>query len=154
MAGKTRLSAKEKNEAVIASLEPLAEGERPGAVTAAAVISVLLAAGNLVLLAIGTKVRGGTATPLGGVLFAFLMLVGAAGMWKARYWAVLGFQALLGITLVISALSLVRASNLLGFLLPLVILAAGGTLFWKLIRAMARIQLPPRPGEARGEPQD
>lgn len=154
MAEKTRLTAAQKNAAVLESLEPLQPGERPGAVTVAAVISVLLAIGNLVLLAIGTKVRGGTATPVGGLLFAFLMLAAAGGMWRAKYWAVLGFQALLGITLVISALSLVRASNLLGFLLPIVILAAGGTLFWKLIRAMARIQLPARPGDARGASQD
>lgn len=142
MSGRQRLSAEEKNAAARSALEPLGPDERPGAVTVAAVIAVVLAIANLILLALGTKVRGGSATPVGGVLFAFLMLCAAAGMWRSRYWAVLGFQALLGITLVISALSLVRASNLLGFLLPIVILAGGGTLFWKLIRAMARIQLP------------
>jgi len=151
MSERKRLSAEEKNAAVRASLEPLAPGERPGAVTVAMVIALLLALGNLALLAFGTKVQGGTATPLGGILFAFLMLAAAAGMWRARYWAVLGFQALLGITLVISALSLVRASNLLGFLLPIMILGAGGTLFWKLIRAMARIQLPTRGQPGRSE---
>jgi hypothetical protein len=67
-------------------------------------------------------------------------------MWKAKYWAVLGFQALLGITLVLCSLSLIRASNLLGFLIPTVIIVFGGWLFWKLIRAMARIQMPERPG--------
>ena len=79
-------------------------------------------------------------------LIAFFFLGAAAGMWKAKYWAVLGFQALLGITLVLCSLSLIRASNLLGFLIPTVIIVFGGWLFWKLIRAMARIQMPERPG--------
>ena len=33
-------------------------------------------------------------------------------MWRVKYWAVLGFEMLLGIALVGTALSLLRASNL------------------------------------------
>ena len=143
---KTRKSAEETNEAVREGLEPLGPGERPGAVTISAVLAVLLAVANLVLLALDPKIQGGNATPFSGILFAALMLIAAAGMWKAKYWAVLGFQALLGITLVLCSLSLIRASNLLGFLIPTVIIIFGGWLFWKLIRAMARIQMPERPG--------
>ena len=40
------------------------------------------------------------------------MAAAAIGMWQCRYWAVLGFEALLGIAIVFSALSLLVASNL------------------------------------------
>ena len=65
-------------------------------------------------------------------------------MWKAKYWAVIGFQALLGITLVIAGLSLPLASNLLAVVLCLSVLVFGGWLFWKLVRALARLQMPAR----------
>ena len=42
------------------------------------------------------------------------MLMCAVGMWRLRYWAVLGFQTLLAIGLLGFSLALVRASNLLG----------------------------------------
>ena len=45
------------------------------------------------------------------LLFAAIMLVAAWGIWTQRYWAVLGFQSLLAITLVVAALSLMVASN-------------------------------------------
>ena len=43
------------------------------------------------------------------------MIICAIGMWRLRYWAVLGFQAVLAIVILIFALLLIRASNLLGF---------------------------------------
>ena len=43
-----------------------------------------------------------------------------------RYWAVLGFQAVLAIVILIFALLLIRASNLLGFVVPIVIIGGGG----------------------------
>jgi hypothetical protein len=58
---------------------------------------------------------------------------------------VLGFQALLGITLVVVALGLVVASNAQAVILCVAILLPGGWLFWKLVRAMARLQMPERP---------
>jgi hypothetical protein len=82
----------------------------------------------------------------GLVFFEILMLVAAWGLWRAKYWAVLGFQALLAITIVIGALSLVVASNLPAVLLCIAIVVPGSFLFWKLIRAMARIQMPERAG--------
>ncbi len=54
------------------------------------------------------------------------MIVCAVGMWQMRYWAVLGFQAVLAIVVLIFALLLIRASNLLGFVVPIVIIGAGG----------------------------
>jgi hypothetical protein len=67
-------------------------------------------------------------------------------MWRARYWAVLGFQFMLGFLLVILALLLVRASNALAVVVVLAIGVPAGVLFWKLVRALARIQMPERPG--------
>jgi hypothetical protein len=70
--------------------------------------------------------------------------VDAWGMWNLRYWAVLGFQALLAVTIIIAALSLAVASNLLAVLLCLVIIVPGSWLFWKLVRVLARLQMPQR----------
>jgi hypothetical protein len=62
---------------------------------------------------------------------------------------VLGMQTLLALTLVISPLALLFANSVWAALLLVVIIAAAGTLFWFLIKAMARIQMPERPGSAR-----
>ena len=53
------------------------------------------------------------------LIFAGLMLAAAVGMWRCRYWAVLGFEALLGIALLWSSLSLLVAANLTAVLLCL-----------------------------------
>jgi hypothetical protein len=136
--------AEERNERIRRSLEPLAPGERPGAVTIAAIVAALLGLANVVLAVIGVEVDG-EEPPIGGTLvFAALMFVAAAGMWKAKYWAVLGFQALLAITIIFAALSLIVASSVLGVVVPVVIVVLGGWLFWKLVRALARLQMPAR----------
>jgi hypothetical protein len=57
---------------------------------------------------------------------------------------VLGFQALLGLSVVTGSLSLLVASNVEAVVRSLVVIAAAGTLFWFLIRAMARLQMPSR----------
>ena len=101
---------REKDAAARAKLEPLAPGERPRAVTIAAIVAALLGLANLVLLAAGYEVAGRASSPTAGVLiFAALMAAAAIGMWQVRYWAVLGFEALLGIAIVFSALSLLVA---------------------------------------------
>jgi hypothetical protein len=134
-----------KDEAARAALKPLAPGERPRAVTIAAVVAAILGLANVALLVAGYEVEdGGQSATTGALIFAALMAGAAIGMWKCRYWAVLGFEALLGIAIVFAALSLMVASNLLAALLCLVIIAAASPLFWFLIRAMARIQLPVR----------
>jgi hypothetical protein len=142
-----RKTAAEKNAAARATLEPLGPGERPGAVTISAVIALVLAIANLALLASNYEVRGTKTTPFGGILFAVLMFAAAGGMWRAKYWAVLGFQALLGLSIVIASLSLIRVASVKGLVIPLVIIVPGGWLFWKLIRAMGRIQLPRLPSD-------
>jgi hypothetical protein len=146
-----RSRSEERNAAARARLEPLAPGERPDSVTVAAVVAVGLAVANVVLWAAGVEVRGQHTSALGVVAFAVLMLVTAAGLWRARYWAVLGFEALLALTILIAALSLTVASNLAAVVLCVGIIAAAGPLFWKLVRAMARIQMPERrPGTRDG----
>ena len=132
-----------RDDAARAALVPLAPGERPRAVTAAAVLAALIAAGNLLLIAAGWEVDGDQPVA-GGLVFTGVMVIAAVGMWKRRDWAVLGFEVLLGVSLVFALLGLLRASNLEGVLACLAVIAIAGPLFWFLIRAMARIQLPAR----------
>ena len=68
----------------------------------------------------------------------------AVGLWRARYWAVLGFQTLLALLIVIWSLLLVKAESVLGALLATAIVALAGTMFWFLVKALARIQMPDR----------
>jgi hypothetical protein len=130
---------REKDEAIRASLEPLAPGERPRAVTVAAVVALILG-----LLLVAQALLDDGAEVQGLLVFAAVMFLAAAGMWKAQYWAVLGFEFFLGLTLVFAAVSLMFAGNVLGVVYSLAILAGAGVLFWKLVRAMARIQMPKR----------
>ena len=73
----------------------------------------------------------------------------AVGLWRARYWAVLGFQTLLALLIVIWSLLLVKAETALGALLATADRGAAGTLFWFLVKALARIQMPDRRPPAR-----
>ena len=133
-----------RNAAARAKLDPLPEGERPGAVTVAAVVAGLSGVANLGLWLAGVEV-GGEQPPVLAMVSSALLLVTAWGMWRARYWAVLAFQALLGITLVTVAVWVViGASAVHAVFLGLVVLIPCGTLFWSLVKAMARIQMPRR----------
>ena len=133
-----------KDEEARAKLQPLAPGERPRAVTIAAVLAGVLGIANLGLLLAGYEVQGEQQPAAGVLIFAALMAAAAIGMWQCRYWAVLGFEALLGIAILFAALSLLVAANVVAVLLCLAIIAIASPLFWFLIRAMARIQLPSR----------
>jgi hypothetical protein len=66
----------------------------------------------------------------------------AVGMWLVRYWAVLLMQAFLTIAMLLFSLLAMEASNLQSALLCLVVIVASGALFWSLVKAMARIQMP------------
>jgi hypothetical protein len=140
-----------KDEQARAALKPLRPGERPLAVTVGAVAAALLAVANLVALAFGYNAGEDTLSPgseaSGSIIAAAVLLLVAYGMWKARYWGVLGMQTLLALTLIFASLSLVTANELWAALLLALILAAAGTLFWFLVKAMARIQMPERPGQ-------
>ncbi|MDP9294898.1 MAG: hypothetical protein M3O90_10840, partial [Actinomycetota bacterium] len=136
--------SRERTDSVRAELQPLAPGERPRAVTVAAVLAALIAVANLVLFLAGWEVRGQAPSTSGTLIFCAIMVAAAAGMWARRYWAVLGFEMLLGIAIMGAAISLLRASNLAGVALCLGLIGACGPLFWFLIRAMARLQMPAR----------
>jgi hypothetical protein len=133
--------ARERDEEARASLEPLAPGERPTAVTVAAVVAALIGLGNVVLVITGSHDRPRVT---GGLIFAAIMFVAAVFMWRRAYWAVLGFQALLGLSVITASLSLLVASNVEAVVRSVIVIAAAGTLFWFLIRAMARLQMPSR----------
>ena len=130
---------RERDEAARAALKPLAPGERPGAVTAAA-----LGLANLVALVVGVKVNGHRPSPVGVLAFCAVMFAAAYGMWRVRYWAILGFQALLALIVIVFFLFLLRASNVAAVVIPVAIIGGAGWLFWKLVGAMARIQMPGR----------
>jgi hypothetical protein len=136
--------SRERDAAARAALEPLAPGERPLAVTIAAVVAALLAVTNVAFYLAGWEVAGEDPKPGGVFLFAGILLAAAIGMWLRRYWAVLGFQVLLGITVIYAGLSLLFPSNWQAVVLAVAVLLAAGTLFWFLIRAMARLQMPER----------
>ena len=83
-----------------------------------------MAVANLALYLAGWDVRGQDPN-LGGALAVCVVLGAAAiGMWRAQYWAVLGFEVLLGVLLVFAALSLMLASNVQGALLSLAVIVA------------------------------
>ena len=130
---------KSKDDIAREKLVPLEEGERPLAVTIGAVVAGLLVIGWVVSLVAGNSDVAGAA-PL-----ALLLGVAAWGMWNSRYWAVLGFQVLLAITLVNAVLFLIlKADAVLDIIVGLTIVVLSGTLFWFLIRALARLQMPER----------
>jgi hypothetical protein len=134
--------AEARNVEIRAGLEPLAPGERPPALVIGVVTCALLAIANLVLLAAGYDVRGEDTSAFGAVLFAGLLLAAAYGMWVRWAPAVLAFQALLALTIIVASLSVLVASNLAAVGLCLAIIVLGGWLFWKLVRVLSRIQAP------------
>jgi hypothetical protein len=137
--------SEQRNAEARAKLEPLAPGERPGAVTVAAVVALVLGVGNLIAYAAGLTIDGKRPSLFSIAVPSAIMLVAGIGMWRAKYWAVLGFQALLGILICYLALFMIRASNLLGLIVPLAIILPSGFLFWKLVKSLARIQMPENP---------
>jgi hypothetical protein len=125
-------------------LVPLEEGERPLAVTIGAVLATGMAVSTLVLFALGVEVQGSDSRTPGTIVYALLMTGMAAGLWLSRYWAVLGLQTLLAFAIVIWSLLLMKAETILGALLAVTVIAAAGTMFWFLVKALARIQMPDR----------
>ena len=120
-------------------LVPLREGERPMAVTIAAVVAGVLVLAYVVAFAVG----GGSI--VAGLPFVVVLAIAGIGMWRGRYWAVLGFQVLLALTLVNGFLFLlIRASEPLEIAAALIVTSAAGVLFWYLVRALARLQMPER----------
>lgn len=133
-----------RNAAIREKLRPLRPGERPGAVTVAALITTILAVGNLVLYVLGLKIKGQPPTFVRIAAYSVVLGACSYGLWRTRYWGVLGFQAILTYTILIAGLSLSVARGLKGVLICLAVLLPAAFLFYRLIRAMARIQMPER----------
>lgn len=136
--------SREKDEAVRRSLEPLPRGERPGAVTAAAIVALVMAIANVVAALVGESL-GGDATGQ-TIIWTVVLLACAGGMWfGARYWAVMGFMVILVFQILILCFALIRVERWWVGLLVLAAIGLLGWMFFKLIRALARIQMPERP---------
>ena len=143
-----------KNQAAREALDPLEPDERPTIVTVAAVISGALLLGTLVTYLAGVEVgtfdefgtETGTAKPNLVYTVASSLVLGLMtyGLWKARYWAVLGFQTILILVIVIGVLALVQATEVLRALALTAFLAGASFLFYRMVKAMARIQMPDR----------
>jgi hypothetical protein len=139
----------ERNAEARAKLEPLDEGERPTAVTVGAIVSAVLAiifTVSAVLALAGVEAGGREIKPLPIIVFGAVLWAMTIGMWRARYWAVLGFQTVLLLVMLASAFGLVVVTSVLQAVGTTLLLAGSGTLFYFMIRAMARIQMPDPPG--------
>jgi hypothetical protein len=126
-------------------LEPLEEGERPPIVTVAALVSAAIAALSIAGFALWDVLRDDPRpNAVGAISFVILIGVMAYGLWHTRYWAVLGFQAALVLVLLGAVLGTISALTVGLLIGNLVIVAIAGTLFYFMVRAMARIQMPER----------
>lgn len=140
--------AEQRNQEAREALEPLGEGERPTVVTIGAVVAALIALSIVGGYLAGVKVNGETPKFAQVAAPALIMGFMAWGMWRARYWAVLGFQLIL-VFLIFSAVFglAVQASTVPQFAATLGLLAVAGSFFYFMVKAMARIQMPTRPRE-------
>jgi hypothetical protein len=134
-----------RNQAAREALAPLAEGERPVVVTVGAIVAALIAISIVAGYLAGVEVNGETPKVPQIAAPALIMGVMAWGMWRARYWAVLGFQLIL-VFLIFSAVFglAVQAATVGQFAATLGLLAVSGTFFFFMVKAMARIQMPER----------
>jgi hypothetical protein len=141
-----------RTEQARAALTPLAEGERPAALLAAVAVAALLAVGVAAgALSIHDLRRHGGSLP-GGVFLALVLAGLALGMYRRRYWAVLGFEALLTFQILVASLALVIAPTIAAAAACLLSIGLSGWLFWKLVRVMGRIQAGERPIAGDAQP--
>jgi amino acid transporter len=147
--GRGYARSRAKDDEARARLEPLAPGERPTAVTVGALVAVALAIANVVAM-IARYDPDEARKTAGTLLVTAGLVVIAVGMWRAKYWAVLGMQSLLALTIVAAAVGSLTALNVNAVILVVAILVPACTLFWFLVKAMARIQMPARPGKRPG----
>ncbi|HET8813962.1 MAG TPA: hypothetical protein VFM51_03295 [Solirubrobacterales bacterium] len=137
--------AEERNREAREALEPLAEGERPTVVTVGAIVAALIALSIVAGYAAGAEVDGERPRFAQVAAPALIMGVMAWGMWRARYWAVLGFQLLLVFVLFSAFFGLVvGASTVAEVIGTLALLIGAGCFFYFMVKAMARIQMPTR----------
>ncbi len=134
-----------RDEAIRASLEPLAPGERPGIVTFAAGVAFVFAIGNVLTALTGNDLSGATGDPyVTTAVTTAVLLVAGFGMLARQYWAVLGFQTILGLQIVFFSLYLIGVQKWWQAIVCIITIGLLGWLFWKLVRPMARLQMPTR----------
>lgn len=139
---------RQRDELIRAGLEPLEAGERPKPIRTAAIIALVFAVANVVAAIAGRDLGGEGADPVAvTAVTTALLVIAAAGMFASRAWAVLGFMVILVLQIVAlaGALTLGAISRWWQVLLALALLAGLSYLFWKLIRPLARLQMPSRP---------
>jgi hypothetical protein len=130
----------ERDQQARAQLQPLGEHERPLPLLIAVTVAALVGAGVLVGTFTARELsRHGGSAP-GGIFIAAALFTLAVNMYRRRHWAVLGFEALLAFQVIATSLALVVARTWVAAALCLVAIVLGGTLFWKLVRVMGRIQ--------------
>lgn len=135
------LVRQQRELAARAALAPLAPDERPTPLLVAVAVAFVLALGILVSVAtVHDLAKHGGSLP-GGIFLAAVLLGLAGGMYGRRYWAVLGFEALLAFQIIVTSLALVVAETWLAAGLCVLSIGLGGWLFWKLVRVMGRIQV-------------
>jgi hypothetical protein len=123
-----------------AAPEPLAEHERPTPLLVAVAVAGVLALATLAGVAsIHDLARHGGSLP-GGIFLAAILAMLARGMYRRRYWAVLGFEALLAFQIIVTSLALIVAETWLAAGVCVLGIGLAGWLFWKLVRVMSRIQ--------------
>jgi hypothetical protein len=141
VARERREEREQREQRARAALEPLAPGERPPALLVAVAVALILSIAVIVgALSVHDLSRHGGSLP-GAIFLAALLALLGRGMIACRYWAVLGFEALLAFQILVTSLALVVASTLLAAAICLVSIGLGGWLFWKLVRVMGRIQV-------------
>jgi thiamine-phosphate pyrophosphorylase len=133
-ARRPRKSSEERTAEIQATLEPIPEGVRPTPLIVGTLTAIALGLVNLVLAITGHSGRGGAGTLL---VYCALMFAAAYGMWNKRYLAVLA------VLVVFFFLFLLRASSVGDVALSLAVMLPAGALFWKLVRVLARLQIPP-----------
>ena len=145
--------AEEKNRRAREALEPLGEGERPTVITVGAVFCAVMAAiawsSTGVALLTGAEVNGVRPNIAQLVLTGLITTALAWGLWRSRYWAALGFQALLLLLLLAGVAGLVLAGTLVQAVSTIVLVGILGAMFWFMVKAMARIQMPGPPSDGR-----
>jgi hypothetical protein len=135
-----RAARADREDRARAALEPLRAGERPPALLVAIAVCVVLALGVVIGAAsIHDLNRHGGSLP-GAAFLAVTLALLALGMYRQRYWAVLGFEALLAFQILVTSLALVVASTIAAAAVCVLSVGLGGWLFWKLVRVMGRIQ--------------
>ena len=140
--------AEQRNQQAREALVPLHEGERPAVVTVGAAFSALIAlifwASAVVAVFSDAEVNGHEPHPLQLALIAAVLTTMAVGMWRSRYWAVLGFQMLLVLFLLAGIAGLVGATTVAQVIGTVLLVLICLAFFLFMVKAMARIQMPSR----------